>query len=559
LPEAPRRFGTEAAGDNDAVGDLELAADAYARRAWGEAYARLTEADADQPLSPQHLEQLAVAAHCIGKTDESTEAWGRAHAAYLEAGDVENAAMAAAWCSFTLVTNGEFALGSGWLARVQALCDEYNLDTAARWFVAGQTAAGKMFAGEYAAAVEMFDEAQRNADRLRDVNGMTLSRLGRGQCLIQIGRGSEGLQSLDEVMVAVNADAVSPLVAGLAFCAAIEACQQILEVRRAQEWTAALTRWCDAQPDLIPYRGNCLVHRAEILTFHGAWPEAYDEAERARNWLADAAGPSFGNAYYRLGELHRLRGEYADAEAAYKQASLHGHETQPGLGLLRLAQGHTESATAAIRRALDETVDVVARARLLGPQVEVELAAGHVPAARAAAEELATIAAQIDVPLLRATAKYAAGAVLLAEGDPRSALGCLRSAWTHWQELEAPYNGARVRVLIGQACRALGDEDTAEMELDAARWIFQELGAAPDLARVQNLSARPAAATPGGLSLREVQVLRLVAAGKTNRAIADELFVSEKTVHRHLSNIFTKLDVASRSAATAYAFQHNLV
>lgn len=542
-----------------AVGILKLAGDAYARRAWGEAHARLTAADAEQPLDAQHLEQLAVAAHCIGKGDESTDAWSRAHAAYLEAGDVESAAMAAAWCSFGLVTNGEFALGGGWLARVQALCDEHNLDCPARWFVLGQTAAGKMFAGEYAAALEMFDATQRNADRLRDANGMTLSRMGRGQCLIQLGRGSEGLQSLDEVMVAVNADTVSPLVAGLAFCAAIEACHQILEVRRAQEWTAALTRWCDAQPDLIPYRGNCLVHRAEILTFHGAWPEAYDQAERARNWLADAAGPSFGNAYYRLGELHRLRGEYTDAEAAYKQASLHGHETQPGLGLLRLAQGHIESATAAIRRALDETADVVARARLLGAQIEVELAANQVSAARAAADELATIAAQLDVPLLLATAKFADGAVTLAEGHARAALGRLRSAWTHWQELEAPYHGARVRVLIGEACRALGDEDTAEMELDAARWVFQELGAAPDLAHVQKLSKRPAATIPGGLSLRETQVLRLVAAGMTNRAIADELFLSEKTVHRHLSNIFAKLDVGSRSAATAYAFQHNLV
>ncbi len=545
--------------DNLGMAAVELAEDAYARRSWGEAYAHLVAAAAERPLDPQHLEQLAVAAHCIGKADEATDAWSRAHAAHLEAGDVESAAMAAAWCSFTLVSNGDFALGSGWLARVQALCDEYNLDTAARWFIHGQTAAGRMFAGDYSAALEMFDETRRNADRLRDPNGMTLSRMGRGQCLILLGRASEGLQSLDEVMVAVSADALSPLVAGLAFCAAIESCQQILEVRRAQEWTAALTRWCDTQPDLIPYRGNCLVHRAEILTFHGAWPEAYEQAERARDWLAEAAGPSFGNAYYRLGELHRLRGEYTDAEAAYKQASRHGHETQPGLGLLRLAQGHTDSATAAIRRALDETAEMVARARLLGPLTEVELAADHLPAARAAADELAAIAAQIDVPLLRATAKFADGAVMLAEGDARTALGCLRSAWMQWQELEAPYNGARVRVLIGAACRALGDEDTAEMELDAARWVFQELGAAPDLARVQQLSTRPARTSPGGLSLREAQVLRLVAAGKTNRAIAGELFVSEKTVHRHLSNIFVKLGVSSRSAATAYAFQHNLV
>lgn len=552
-------MGTEVGGDNDPMGALELVADAYTRRAWGEAYALLTEAGADQPLDPQHLEQLAVAAHCIGKTDESTEAWGRAHTAYLEAGDVENAVLAAAWCAFGLLTRGEFALGSGWLGRAQSLCDEHALDGPARWFVLGQMAAGAMFGGEYTAALEMFEESQRHADGLRDANGMTLSRLGRAQCLTQLGRAREALRLFDEVMVAVRTDVVSPLVAGLAYCAAIESCQQILDVRRAQEWTAALSRWCDQQPDLVPYRGNCLVHRAEILTLHGAWPEAYDEAERARDRLAHGAGTAVGNAYYRLGELHRLRGEYTDAEAAYRQASLHGRETQPGLGLLRLAQGNVESATAAIRRALDETAQVITRAHLLGAQAEVALAANQVPTARAAADELATIAAGIDVPLLRATAMYADGAVTLAEGDARTALGCLRSAWTHWQELQAPYHGARVRVLIGEACRALGDEDTAEMELDAARWVFQELGAAPDLARVQQLSTRRAAATPGGLSLREAQVLQLVAAGKTNRAIADELFLSEKTVHRHLSNIFTKLEVGSRSAATAYAFQHNLV
>ena len=303
------------------VGTLKLAGDAYARRAWGEAYARLTAADADQPLNPQHLEQLAVAAHCIGKTDESTEAWGRTHDAYLEVGDVENAALAAAWCAFGLLTRGEFALGSGWLGRAQALCDEHNLDCPARWFTLGQMAAGTMADGDYAAALEMFQETQRHADRMRDANGMTLSRLGRAQCLTQLGRGREGLQLFDEVMVAVSTDAVSPLVAGLAYCAAIESCQQILDVRRAQGWTAALTRWCAEQPDLVPYRGNCLVHRAEILTLHGAWPEAYDEAQRARDWLADVAGTAVGNAYYRLGELHRLRGDYTDAEAAYKQAS----------------------------------------------------------------------------------------------------------------------------------------------------------------------------------------------------------------------------------------------
>ncbi|TAK70657.1 MAG: helix-turn-helix transcriptional regulator [Actinomycetota bacterium] len=535
----------------------EHSSDVRTHRIWAETYTQLLAVDAAEPLAAQQLEELAVAAHCIGEADASTAAWGRAYTDHLASGDVESAARAAGWCSFGLLTRGESALGGGWLARAQALCDEHELDGPARWFVAGQWAAAAMLGGDYAAAIVQFEQTQRQADRLRDPDGMTLCRLGRGQCLIQLGRAQEGLQLLDEVMVAVSTDAVSPLVSGLAYCAAIESCQQVFEVRRAQQWTAALTRWCDEHPDLVPYRGTCLVHRAEILTLHGAWPEAHREAERARQWLGD--GPAAGNAAYRLAEVHRLRGQYAEAEAGYQRASMHGRDTQPGLALLRLAQGHLESATAALRRALDETTDLVGRAHLLGPCVEVALAAAQVPAAREAADELSGIAAQLDVPLLQAESRSAEGAVMLAEGAVQQALGCLRSAWTSWQELEAPYHGARVRVLIGEACRALGDDDTAEMELDAAGWVFTELGAAPDLARVQRLSMRRAAAAPGGLSRREAQVLRLVAAGMSNRAIADDLFLSEKTVHRHVSNIFAKLGVGSRSAATAYAFQHDLV
>jgi DNA-binding NarL/FixJ family response regulator len=542
------------------MGMLERADDAYARREWQQAYADLCTADAKEPLDPEHLEQLAITAHCLGKGDESVDAWARAHTAYLSGGQFEQAAMAACWCSFVLITRGEFALGSGWLARAQALCDDHQLDCAARWFVQGQLAAGAMLGGDYRSALPMFEETQQQADRLRDSNGMTLSRLGRGQCLAFLGRPSEGLPLLDEVLVAVTTDEVSPLVAGLAYCAAIDCCQQSLDVRRAQEWTTALSRWCDRQPDIVPYRGNCLVHRAEILTLHGAWAEAYDEVQRARSWLDDGVGgPPLGHAYYRLGELHRLRGEYPEAETAYKQASQNGHETQPGLGLLRLAEGHVDSARAALRRALEEAVDVLVRARLLGAQVEVALAASDVPTARAAADELGSIAAAAEVPLLAAHARSAHGAVLLAENDARQALGLLRGAWSSWQQLDVPYEAARVRILLGSACRALGDEDTAEMEYDAALWVFQELGAAPDISRVQKLSRRGHRAAPGGLSIRELQVLRLVAAGKSNRAIADELFLSEKTVHRHLSNIFGKLDVGSRAAATAYAFQHDLV
>jgi ATP/maltotriose-dependent transcriptional regulator MalT len=419
---------------------------------------------------------------------------------------------------------------------------------------------GSVLKGQLEVAYATFVEASGVGERFRDADLVTLARHGQGRALIRMGRDAEGKALLDEVMVAVTSGAVSPIVVGDVYCSVIQACEESFDLRRAQAWTAALSHWCAEQPDLVPYRGQCLLHRAEIMQLHGAWQDAIEEVQRASERLAQRPGQSAkGAAYYRRAELHRLCGEFAEAEECYRQASRCGREPQPGLALLRLAQGQVDAAQAAIRRVVDEAESFVARSRLLPAHVEIMLAAGDLDAARSGADELAAMADQLDAPVLRARATLAQGAVLVAQGDARGALAALREAWSAWQELDAPHEAASTRALIGLACRGLGDDDTAEMELDAARWAFQELGAAPDVARMDAFSRRLAAKGTGGLTARELEVLRLVAAGKTNRTIAADLFLSEKTVARHVSNIFGKLGVSSRAAATAHAYEHDLV
>jgi DNA-binding CsgD family transcriptional regulator len=532
------------------------------RQSWTDTYARLSAADREAPLDPPNLEQLAIAAYLIGRDAESLDILTRAHHAFLSQGAATRAARCAFWLGFWQLMRGEHAPGSGWIARARRLLDEGRQDCVEQGYLLLPAAIQLIAEGNAGAAHSKFVEAIKIGSRFGDLDLVNLATQGRGRALIKRGEITEGVALLDEVMIAVTSSELSPLVAGVIYCSVIEACFDIFDVRRAQEWTEALSHWCASQPEVVPYRGHCLVRRAQIMLLRGVWADAIDEAQRACERLSQPPGQrAIGAALYQLAELNRLRGNVAKAEEAYRATGEAGRMPQPGLSLLRLAQGRTDVAKAAMCRVVDEARDRGLRSRLLGAHVEILLAAGEVEAARHAADELSAIASDFATPFLRAVSAHATGAVLLAEGDAKAALATLREGCAIWHELEAPYEAARVSVLVGLACQKLGDVDGAQMELNAARRAFEQLGAAPDVARVDRLSepGPPETSTTNALTTREVQVLRLVASGKTNKAIADELGISEKTVARHVSNIFTKLDLSSRAAATAYAFRHDLV
>ena len=536
--------------------ELRRGREAYTNRAWLDAYTVLSEADRAAPLQAEDLELLATSASMVGRMDDYLSVLERAHHAHLDAGDHLGAARCAGWIGMTLAVRGEVGPAGGWFARSERLVEREERDCVERGWLLVPVTYRLEFSGDHAGAHEAATTAAEYADRFGDPDLAAVARHLQGLSRIKQGSIDEGLALMDEAMVAVTADAVSPIVAGIVYCGVIASCEEAFEVRRAHEWTNALTRWCEAQPQMVAFTGRCLAHRAGIMQLHGAWRDALAEAQLARERCEQAMnGAATGQALYQQGELHRLLGDSDSAEAAYKEASQFGREPQPGLALLRLAQGDVDSAKAAVRRVLDETTEPLNRAALLPAFAEIMLAAGEGDEARRASGELEEIAAGSGRPMLEAIAAHVRGFVELGDGAAQAALLPLRRAAELWRQLDAPYELARMRTLVGLACRELGDSDTAALELDAARSAFEQLGAGPDLARLDSLTH----AAPHGLSARELEVLRHVAAGKTNRQIAEELVVSEHTVARHMQNIFAKLGVSSRTAATAFAFEHRLV
>jgi ATP/maltotriose-dependent transcriptional regulator MalT len=504
------------------------------------------------------LELLAAAAYLAGRPLDHHSALDRAHHAHLVAGDRVRAARCAFWSGLTLLLQGDTGQGTGWLARAQRLVEGQHC--VEHGYLLLPLAEQRLGEGDDAGAHAAAAGAAEIGERFREADLVACARHVQGRVLIHRGQIQAGLALLDEAMLAVITGELSPIMTGLIYCSVIGACREIHAVRHAREWTTALAQWCEQQPQMVAFTSTCLLHRAEIMQWIGAWADAMAEACRACERFSQGVerNPPAA-AFYRRAELHRLRGELSAADEAYRTASRLGREPQPGLALLRLAEGRTDAASAAIRRAVSATTDPLQRAELLPAHLEIMLAVGDIDEARNTCRALEEISATFDTEVLRALAAQARGALEVAERDAQAALGALGRAFDLWQRVEAPYEAARVRVLVALACRLLGDEESSELELGAARAVFERLGAAPDLARLDSLRRRSTSGLRPPLTGRELQVLRLVAAGKTNKAIAAELSLSERTVDRHVSNIFRKLNVPSRAAATAHAYDHRLL
>ena len=535
----------------------------FERQQWNDAFEALSAADRSMTLEAEDLHRLTWSAGLTARDDEMLTTHERLYHAHLEAGVPLAAGRAAFWLGFRLLAMGEPARANGWLNRAQRLIDEQG-DCVETGYLLLPAAQRHLSAGKFAEAEDCAARARTIGDRFAERDLVAFALNLHGRVLLADSQLEEGLARLDEAMVAATSGELSPVVTGIIYCSSIASCHRVFALERVREWTAALASWCDAHPQLGMFTGHCLVHRAEVFEMTGAWPEAVDEAKRAiERCVRHIEREAAGRAHYQAAEIHRLRGELELAEAAYREASRSGFEPQPGLALLRLAQGDAGAAANASRRMISATRDRLQRTRYLPAHVDIMLAVGDLDEARAASKELQETSATLNTEVLAAIAARACASIHLAEGDAHAVIDPARRAFEIWQRLGAPYLAARLRVLLAQACTAMGDVEGAQLELSSAREAFERVGAQPDVVSVKSLinalavAARDRAAY--GLTDRELQVLRLVASGKTNKAIARELDLSEKTVDRHLSNIFVKTNVSSRAAATAFAYEHRLI
>ncbi len=535
---------------------LASARSAYAERHWTDAYSAFSSADAAEPLAAADLELFATSAYMLGKVPEMLAAQERAHYAYIAEGNDLHAARAALWLASNLASRGKIPQASGWVEASERLLQTAPEDCVERGYLLMPQALRHVASGEFEDVAMLSGRAADMGRRFDDPDLTALASQTQGRALLRLSRTAEGLRLLDEVMVSVTGPRMNPMVTGIVYCSVLEGCYETHAFRRASEWTLALTDWCGEQPDLVAFTDQCFAHRSETLRLQGAWTEAAQEAGRAGD-----AGARFriaAQATYQLAEIHRLRGDLEGAIAAYRRVSIDGGEPMPGLALARLAQGNADAAFASMVEALSEATDPFDRIGLLPALVEIAIATGHLSSATDAANELTAAARHTQSEAHLAWASHAEGRVALAERRISQAVVHLRAAKGLWQDLALPHELARSRVDLGRALRARGDDHGSDLEWEAARAVFVELGAIPDVRTVDDLVRGTRSEWPSGLTDREVEVLRMLASGATNRSIAANLVLSERTIDRHVSNIFSKIDVSSRSAATAWAIRNGL-
>lgn len=507
-------------------------------------------------LTGHELDRLGESLFWLDRPDDSIAVLGRAFTAHLADGDHVGAAMSAWQLFYDHALIGETALANGWFerARRQAAHDERSV-AAGFLAVAESDLAG--WSGALEDAVRHAERAVALGHATRSPDLLAMALQAKGRAMVAGGRLDEGIAALDEAMVAVVNGELAPLFTGWAFCNALSTCHDLADLHRAVQWTDAAMRWCDGLRDGRLYPGICRLHVVELATLRGTWEAATVMARKACEELTSHDPRYAGDAYYLSGELHRMAGELDLAEEAFARAHQLGRVPQPGLARVRLAEGRSAAAVRGLQSELEsDPWAPMRRIELLGALAEAHLAADDVDAATAAAEEMRRIAGACGSDYLGALATMTEADVLLARRDGVAACRRAGAAAAQFRALGLPYDEARARVLRGAAARLVADDDTARLEFAAAREAFRRLGADPDARRVTALIGE---APASGLSSRELDVLRLVARGGTNKEIAAELFVSEHTVARHLSNIYTKLGVTSRSAATAFGYEHELI
>ena len=446
---------------------------------------------------------------------------------------------------------GDFAAGSGWIQRGRSLLEQ-SPDETARWYVVHLDAENALHGGDLDRARALARQVRGAAQRASDPTLLSLALMTEGTARLRGGAMAEGMALLDEAMLPVKAGRIPPDMAGNLYCQMIAACWELFDLRRAREWTAATEHWCEHFDSAVMFSGICRMHRVQLRQVSGEWDVAAADARVVCTELVGMNTQVVAEGHYLLGELLRLRGDVAGAEAAYLRAHELGRDPQPGLALLTAQTDAVGAGLASLRTALATHQGAeYSRAPLLHAVVDLAVDVADPVVAGEASEQLTAMADRWQSEGLYAMATHARGAVLIASGDASEAVTALRDAVRRWQDLEAPYACARSRMLLAQAYSALGDHGAATRELDVAERTLTALDAVVDLRRLQRL--RPGAELPGGLTPREAEILRQVAYGGTNKQVAEALVISEKTVARHLANIYVKLDVSTRTAAVAWA------